>query len=640
VFTPFKISLWPNARTVSHTHREDIPINSFNDMIDLFTKEIEPFKKKTDQKIITRKRQRSRAADNMKSMPPYLVTLDYDSVEETPNGVHELLKNKGINHLIFTTWSHKTIKTAQKTNNGKNCFKVVLEAVANDEKDLFELTKGLGLIVNKNIKKTDDISTNIFIKGCHPDYLNHFESYSYSEGESKKQFLLDQCAFAVEEVEEKELSKVGASAEGLYGDDVEEFENYIKTKGQKYDLERIKKALRLIKYEEIGEFAKIDIWKYIGFAFHSTGDNDLFELWDDWALENCSELQKYDRKENEVFWERASADLERGGKKLCTMNTFWEIEKLFLRRKEKEKISHSPWCFFDSLANEKPEEINFLIKDLLVEKSIGFLVGAGGVGKSTICLEIAKAVASGGRFFDDYRYPTIQGTVAIVNKEDSLVKVHNQIHNLVELDIEKVVNGARKDFEEIENLDVIISDRQKEEIKDRWKNVARPKWAQDNIRLTDEKGLNQAIIDGVIKSLTTLKKDLKEAGKPELRLVMFDPLNLWHGGDQNSQKDMSYVFSAFQEIQKRLDVCVIIVHHMNKSNGFSGSHTIRDSGRFMWYLRPKMDGKVMSEKYINFYVEKNNDAKSNYNVFTFSRTEKGLLEIADVSEEEETEGGK
>ena len=165
--------------------------------------------------------------------------------------------------------------------------------------------------------------------------------------------------------------------------------------------------------------------------------------------------------------------------------------------------------------------------------------------------------------------------------------------------------------------------------------MARPAWAQSNIRLTNQDGEDLEALGAVIGSLKSLQDELIETNRPPLKLVIFDPLNLWHGGDQNFQKDMRFFFSAFQQIQKELNVTVLIVHHMNKTNGFSGSHTIRDSGRFMWYLRPTMIGKEISDTYIDLYVDKNNDAKANFTPFNFCRTEKGLLDICLLPQKED-----
>lgn len=621
---PFKISCWPNAKATSARQRTDIQINTFENLVELVTS-VKPIPLKVDQKLITRRWQESRSRDNEVWAKPYIITLDFDSVTVEMHEIYERLVELKINHVLFTTWTHRTIETAQKKNDGKNCFKVMLELTAKDERELLNLTKGLGALVDKDdINKSDDISSGIFIGGCHPDFEHEFNSWVYTAGLSDadtRLLLLENCP--------KEKEK-----DTTYDD----FEMWDKTVGQKWSAERIKKALSVIKYEEIADFSKMSIWYSIGYALHSTGDNDNFELWDEWCLENCAEDGVYNRDENEKFWAKQTIPDDK--KQLCTLSTLWHLENLFNQKAATNSVKKSSWIYFDSLAESEPEEVQFLIKDLLVEKSIGFLVGTGGVGKSSMCLEIAKAISSGRPFFGDSRYTTNQGTVAIINKEDSLVKIHNQVHNVVELDIDRITraqNTAYGDFgKELPKLEVTPAEKRL--IQKRWENVVRPVWAQSNIRLTDSDGENLDAIGAIKGSLTTLKEELIKSNKPDLKLVIFDPMNMFHGGDQNSQKDMSYMFSAFQQIQRELDVTVLIVHHMNKSQGFSGSHTIRDSGRFMWYLQPMMDGKEPSDKFINFYVEKNNDAKANYNVMTYIRTDKGLLDVANIVNEKVEQG--
>lgn len=625
---PFKVSMWPSAKAVSEAQRQDIQINSFNDLYNLFSKNIKPVEFKVDQPLITRKRQKSRSRENNDWKPPFIVTLDYDSTEVEPLEVHEILKKEKINHFIVTTWTHKTIETLQKKNDGKNCFKVFTEVNAETEEELLIVTKGLAALAGKtDVKKVDDISSGIFLGGAHPDFIQYFENYFYNEGmsfEDAKFYLKASCPA------EKELSH----------NPIDDFEMWDKTQGQKWTPERIKRALSTIKYEEAEGFSKMSIWYSIGYALHSTGNDDLFELWDEWCLENCAEEGVYNREENEKFW--AKQTVPDNHKNLCTLATLWHLEKVFKNKQTKSEIRQSTWGFFDILAKTEPKPVEFLIKDLLISNSIGFLVGEGGVGKSSLCLEVAKSIASGRPFFDDERFTTQAGTVAIINKEDSLNKIHNQIHNLVELDIDRILrkqNEAYKDFDgEVPHKD--LSQEEIDVIKSRWSNVARPNWAQSNIRLTDQDGEDLEALGAILASLKSLKEELKATGRPDLKLVIFDPLNMFHGGDQNSQKDMSFMFSAFQQIQNELNTCVLIVHHKNKSQGFSGSHTIRDSGRFMWYLQNKMIGKEVSNDLIELYIEKNNDAKANYVALDFVRTEKGLLDKANISEAKKDEQGE
>ena len=618
---PLKVSTWPSAKATKANQRTDLEIIGFEDFSRL-CEDVKPYKYKIDQPIMTRRWQESRARTNQESIERYVITLDYDSTLEEPSVIHTKLNQLGISNFIFTTWTHKTIETPQKKNNGKNCFKVFIDLIAESPEELFILTTSLGDKVGKtDIKMVDDISSGIFFGGAHPDFIKESEFYFDDAGMERSELRLWLLETAPARVEIKQ-------------DPIDAFETWDKTQGQKFAPERIKKALEVIKYEGVENFSKMAIWYSLGYALHSAKDAsaaegvDLFDMWDNWCLDNCAEHGVYNREENEKFWEKQTAPDRH--KNLCTLSTLWHLEKIFKAKEAASAIRQSSWTFFDIMAKEEPEEVKFLIKDLLVENSIGFLVGTGGVGKSSLCLEVAKAVSSGENFFDDEKYPTLQGTVAIINKEDSHIKVHNQIHNLLELDYQREVHkakGVTTDFDD-EEFEPTLPGNIREILIKRWENVARPSWAQSNIRLTNADGEDLEALGAVMGSLKSLKEELIEEGKPELSLVIVDPLNLWHGGDQNSQRDMSFIFSALQQIQKDIGVTVLIVHHMNKSKGFSGSHTIRDSGRFMWYLRPKENGAPDGTELIEFYVEKNNDAKANYVALDFFRTDKGLLERA------------
>ena len=333
---PFKISLWPNAKATSARQRQDIQINTFNDLITLVTT-VDPIPLKVDQKLMTRRWQESRSRDNKVWSAPYLITLDYDSVDTTIQEVNRKLCELKIHHVLFTTWTHKTIETPQKKNDGKNCFKVLLELTAKDERELLNLTKGLGALVGKDdIKKVDDISSGIFVGGCHPDFEGDFYAHSFSKmglsDEDTRLLLLENCP----KEEEKDNT-------------FDDFEQWDKTIGQKYSLERIERALSSIEYEEIADFSKMSIWYSIGYALHSTGNDETFELWDTWCLENCAEEGVYNRDENEKFWAKQTIPDDKK-ETLHFINSVAPRKLYSHERAATKTIKKSSWIHFDTLA--------------------------------------------------------------------------------------------------------------------------------------------------------------------------------------------------------------------------------------------------------------------------------------------------
>lgn len=604
-FKSFTISYWPDVFTVSAEKRKAKTINSFEDDYNLF-KDITPLENKSYQKTLTRVRRKSREHGAQKK-GGYRVGLDFDSTDHNPYKVHNRLIDLKINHILYTTYGNRVVEGKY---DGSYRFKVLLYTFVSKDQ-LKPLTQSLCAHVGKE-HKADDMSDNIFFGNHHPKTLEKPICLQYTEGYSPDRTI----KFLLESFQETSIND-DTQIEKKSDKETYDWELHIQTGGQKYDIDRIKKDIKYVKYEEIGPYSKMQIWHNIGFAFKSTCDDELFEVWDSWCEENCSEYERYDRKENENLWNKPD-DTSRPLKDRVTLSTFWQIVKLFKAKAEFQ--NNDCWTFFSQLAKEKPPEIKYIIKNLIPENSIGFLVGEGGIGKSTFCLELAKTISSGECLYGDENFKSEKGTVVVVNKEDNLIKIHNQVHYIVDHDIEK----EKEMYTDFETERVDLPQDKIEYIKNKWENVVRPAWAQSSIRLTVEKKENDEAIKLIINSISKLKKILKDNNRPDIKLIIFDPLNMFHGGDQNNQTDMSSVFSAFQQIQRKFETTVLVCHHKNKTGTFSGSHTLRDSGRFMFYLQKPKDIKL--ENHINLYVEKSNDAKAGYTALNFIRTDKGLLE--------------
>lgn len=621
----FSISFWPTAYSTGQGERVDASIQTIDDMVKLIWPP-EKQQVKEHQKTMTRVRKRSRKAGDTATKGGYLLTLDFDDVVEEPSDISNLLKEHEINHIIFTTFNHKVI---DEKHTGLNRFKVILPFTV-PKSHVSKLTAALGHLVGKKTNNVDDISLNIFFGGVHPDHENDAEIHVYSGGKDK----IDTIAY-LDSIEVPKPLKT-LQENHVYEDDEEMFRHYEKTIGQNYKLSDIKEALDDIDGQGIGDFGRRDVWLHLCLALKSTHDEEVFEIFDKWCREIYSPTDSYGEGENRKIWD--SDESERTSDELLSLGTLWHLRKLNLEKREREKIDETDYDFFSDFSLEPQEEIKFLIKDLIVEKSIGFIAGPGGIGKSTFILETAKSISSGENLLGHPQFPTTQGTVVIINKEDRRSKVKTQFTRMIELEVKKIIE-KKNEFADFEKDAVIteISKKKLKELNQKGKNICRPSWADNPfIHLTNGEKEDKEGIKFVIESLKKLQANLEKSNRPPISLIIFDPLNMWHGGDQNSQKDMTQIFSAFQKIQKEIDTAIIIVHHMNKSSGYSGSHTIRDSGRFMFYLRPaRVHPSVDSEKYLELYVEKSNDARSGYKAFYLKRLEDGLFDLVSIDEIQE-----
>jgi hypothetical protein len=86
------------------------------------------------------------------------------------------------------------------------------------------------------------------------------------------------------------------------------------------------------------------------------------------------------------------------------------------------------------------------------------------------------------------------------------------------------------------------------------------------------------------------------------RLVLLDPLVRMHGIDENHATEVAQLLSALRNLQRQLDVAVILVHHTRKfipagtqaGQGLRGSTDLHAFGDSNLYLRRGRDGLVLS----------------------------------------------
>ncbi len=609
-FKAFKISYWPRISSTSEKQRTDISINNFENDFKLFS-DIKTIKDKTNQKTMTRIRKRSRNKGEDKTKGGYRVGLDFDNTDATPKDIHQKLKDLEINHILYTTYGNKT---KEGKYNGSYRFKVLLYTFV-PKKELKTLTQALCGLVNKELKP-DDMSEAIFFGGVHPNTLENPQCLQYTQGKTPdqtKQFLLDSY--------KEEISKVTNTNDDIDDDLV--FEIYDKTAGQRFNEKDIDDALNIITGEAVSGYNQHDIWIKVLFALRSTQREDIFSKFDDWCQKCYEDVGTYNHDENLRIWE--APDDNRRPENRVSLGTLFHLKNIYLEEAKRKDIVKSEFMRLGNYLDKIIEPPSFLVNELIAEKSIGIIAGPSGIGKSSICIGLAKAVSSGDCLLNHENYQTQKGTVVLINKEDSPNKIASIIQKDFKLEKQKLLL-TKSEFGDDES---IISKEEITKIKSKYDNIVIPPWANDSLlRLSDEKGILNDNLNSVIKSLKKLEKELKDQNKPPIKLITFDPLNMWHGGDQNSQKDMSIIYSAFQQIQKELDTTIILIHHMNKSSGFSGSHVIRDSCRSMFYLRPaKVHPSIDSEKYLEFYVEKHNDARSDYKAFYLKKLNGDLFEF-------------
>lgn len=176
---------------------------------------------------------------------------------------------------------------------------------------------------------------------------------------------------------------------------------------------------------------------------------------------------------------------------------------------------------------------SWLIDDLWTASSVGWVAGAPKSLKSWIALEMAVSVASGSACLGRYKVPR-RGRVLVYLAEDSLAAVRERLEALVH---HRAVSMDALD------VHVVTVSRMRLDL------------GRDQVRL---------------------KKTIR-AYCPYL--LVLDPLVRLHRADENSSADVSALLAYLRELQRELDLSVLVVHHSRK-NGATGSQGqgLRGSG--------------------------------------------------------------
>lgn len=193
----------------------------------------------------------------------------------------------------------------------------------------------------------------------------------------------------------------------------------------------------------------------------------------------------------------------------------------------------------------KPEpQLDWLIKNIWVDKSRGLIAGNPGVGKTWIALDMLIAVATGGLCLG--KYPVKQGNVLLVEEEASEFNLARRLHSMAR------ARGLKdSDLSHFFHLTRQFA-----------------KLPQDSL------------------DLFHLMRE------HDIKLVVFDSLRRFHNADENSSSEMQPVLDAFAKLNAATEASVILIHHLSKSNDVSNKplfERLRGSSDF-WAWRDCLIG--------------------------------------------------
>jgi hypothetical protein len=200
---------------------------------------------------------------------------------------------------------------------------------------------------------------------------------------------------------------------------------------------------------------------------------------------------------------------------------------------------------------------NYLVENLIHEKSITVLYGDGGVKKTWSSLFLGACVGSGQAWGE---FATQKARVLFIDEENGesemAIRVAMCCRGALAVPVESV------DLRYISLAAFHLDDPQSEAI------------------LT-----NEILAQG--------------AG-----LVIFDALADLMNGDENTKQDTQPVFNALRRIAEKTGAAILVIHHANKTGGFRGTSVIKDAPDILIQAESDPDSP-----FINFKTEKNRNGK-------------------------------
>jgi len=199
----------------------------------------------------------------------------------------------------------------------------------------------------------------------------------------------------------------------------------------------------------------------------------------------------------------------------------------------------------------------WLIEELWGASSVGVIGGAPKCSKTWLGLDMALSVATGTPCLGRYAVPR-RGPVLVYLAEDALPIVR-----------ERVAGMAR------------------------------------------HRGLGIEEVDMHVITVPTLRLDLEPhrarlletAKRLRPRLLVLDPLVRLHGIDENNAGEVAELLAYIRSLQRKLDLCVVLVHHARKNGavaagqGLRGSSDIHAFGDSNLYLRRSSQQLVLSSEH-------------------------------------------
>lgn len=245
---------------------------------------------------------------------------------------------------------------------------------------------------------------------------------------------------------------------------------------------------------------------------------------------------------------------------------------------------------------EPPSAQEWLIKDIWVDKSRGFIAGNPGVGKTWFSLALCISVVTGRPFLDKFEVPK-QGKVLLVEEEASRKNLKRRIDSMIQ--------GMQLSDDEITRLAFFYHLTRK--------FVKIPEHEREIIRLIKENGIT---------------------------LLLFDSFRRIHNRKENSSDEMQEVLESLARIQDATDTNIILIHHLKKDPLASSSSSVFERMRGtsdLWAWRDciiGLEGEDESDKVKCVFQFREDAEPSSFCVVRETMPENGILLRVEELEEQ------
>lgn len=197
------------------------------------------------------------------------------------------------------------------------------------------------------------------------------------------------------------------------------------------------------------------------------------------------------------------------------------------------------------MLEQEPPPLKWLFRDRLLSGDLGFLVGAQGVGKSTLCLHMAAAVTTGRDVFQGELVPARRGRVLMVLAEDRPEVVHHRFRK-VALSLFEHEPDAQREF-------------------------------ADGLLFLSGIGGRLRLVEtvmGVVQETQGFRDLLKLAKSvPDLAMIALDPLARLFGGNENDNAAATVFAELLERLGNETGAAVLCTAHVAKgaSKGKNGA---------------------------------------------------------------------